>query len=74
MKEKSMDIWTELTEFFACGLMVLPLVLGFGMHSFEAFAVTLGLMQVAMIAVLSGAPTAPPESGDRDDDDEGPPH
>lgn len=62
-----MDIWTELTEFLLCGLMVLPLTLGFGMGSFEVFAVTLGLMQVALIAVLSGAPNRPDETDKRDE-------
>ena len=55
-----MDIWTKLTEFFACGLLVLPATLGFGLHSFDVFAATLGLMQVAMIIVMTGAPTVLP--------------
>lgn len=52
-----MDKWTKWTEFFACGLFVLPAMLGIGLDSFEAFAVTLGLMQIVLIAVTLGAPT-----------------
>lgn len=55
-----MDIWTKLTEFFACGLLVLPASLGLGLHSFDVFAATLALMQVAMIVVMTGAPTVDP--------------
>lgn len=52
-----MDTWTKLTEFFACGLLVLPAMLGYGLDSFEVFAVTLGLLQIVMITVTLGAPT-----------------
>ncbi|MBS1145026.1 MAG: hypothetical protein H6R14_2432 [Proteobacteria bacterium] len=52
-----MDRWTSLTEFFACGLFVLPAILGIGLDDFEVFAVTLGLMQLLLIAVTLGAPT-----------------
>jgi hypothetical protein len=69
-----MDIWTKLTEFFACGLLVLPSCLGLGLHSFDVFAATLALMQVAMIVVMTGAPSvapapdeAPKKSGQRRD-------
>ncbi|KXB32236.1 hypothetical protein AT959_04045 [Dechloromonas denitrificans] len=55
-----MDIWTKLTEFLACGLLVLPATLGFGLDSFEVFAISLGLMQLLLIGVTVGAPTAPP--------------
>ncbi|WP_153131356.1 hypothetical protein [Dechloromonas hortensis] len=55
-----MDIWTKLTEFLACGLLVLPATLGFGLDSFEVFAITLGLMQLLLIGVTVGAPSAPP--------------
>lgn len=52
-----MDGWSKWTEFLACGLFVLPAMLGFGLDSFEAFAVTLALLQVALITVALGAPT-----------------
>lgn len=52
-----MDTWTKWTEFFACGLFVLPAILGLGLDSFEVFAVSLGLMQILLIAVTLGAPT-----------------
>lgn len=52
-----MDIWSKWIEFLACGLFALPATLGIGLGSFEAFAVTLGLMQVLFIAVSMGAPT-----------------
>lgn len=57
-----MDIWTNLTEFLACGLLVLPATLGFGLNSFEVFAVTLGLMQLLLIGITVGAPSAPPSA------------
>ncbi len=56
-----MDTWTKWVEFFCCGLMVLPLVLGIGFDSFEVFAATLGLMQVALILVTLGSPAVDPE-------------
>ncbi|WP_153144820.1 hypothetical protein [Dechloromonas sp. H13] len=59
-----MDIWTKLTEFLACGLFVLPAMLGFGLDSFEVFAVTLGLMQILLIGVTVGAPTVMPTHHD----------
>ncbi|RIX46889.1 MAG: hypothetical protein D3M94_09295 [Rhodocyclales bacterium GT-UBC] len=52
-----MDTWTKLTEFLACGLLVLPVTLGVGFDSFEVFAVTLGVMQLLLIAVSIGSPT-----------------
>ena len=59
-----MDKWSKLTEFFACGLLVLPAMLGFCNDSFEVFAVTLALMQLLLIAVTLGAPSAPaPDEG-----------
>lgn len=51
-----MDRWSKWTEFFACGLFVLPAVLGFGLDSFDVFAVTLAVMQIALITVTLGAP------------------
>lgn len=57
-----MDTWSKWTEFFACGLFVLPATLGIGLDSFEAFGVTLGLMQIVLIAVTLGAPSAPQPS------------
>lgn len=59
-----MDTWTKLTEFLACGLFVLPAMLGFGLDSFEVFAVTLGLMQILLIGVTVGAPTVVPPPQD----------
>ena len=55
-----MDKWTSWTEFFACGLLVLPALLGIGLDNFEAFAITLGLMQIALIAATLGSPTVVP--------------
>ncbi|MBS1188391.1 MAG: hypothetical protein H6R10_183 [Rhodocyclaceae bacterium] len=52
-----MDTWTKWTEFLSCGLFALPPILGIGLDSFEAFAVTLGLMQILLIAVTMGAQT-----------------
>lgn len=52
-----MDTWTKWTEFFACGLFVLPAILGIGLDSLEVFAATLGLMQILLIAVALGSPT-----------------
>lgn len=54
-----MDIWTKWTEFLACGLLVLPVTLGVGLGSFEAFAITLGLMQILFITLSLGAPAVP---------------
>lgn len=54
-----MDTWTKWTEFLACGLFVLPAILGLGLGSFEVFAVTLGLMQILFIILSLGAPTVP---------------
>ncbi len=61
-----MDKWTRWTEFLACGIFVLPAVLGFGLDSFEAFAVTLGLMQIVFIFATLGAPavTLPTKADD----------
>lgn len=61
-----MDTWTKWTEFFSCGLFVLPVFLGIGLDSFVAFAVTLGLMQILLILVTIAAPTvaAPPKGED----------
>ena len=55
-----MDTWTKWTEFLACGLFVLPTMLGIGMDSFEVFGVSLGLMQILLIGVTVGAPTVSP--------------
>lgn len=64
-----MDIWTRLTEFFACGLLVLPATLGIGLDSFEVFAVTQGLMVLLLIMVSLGAPAvAPPGPNDESSD------
>ena len=61
-----MDRWTKLTEFFACGLAVLPATLGIGLDSFEVFGVTLALMQIVLIGVTIGAPSVPaPKSSER---------
>lgn len=60
-----MDTWTNLTEFLACGLLVLPAVLGVGLDSFEVFAITLGLMQLLLIAITAGAPTVMPSRDDK---------
>ncbi|NMG65604.1 hypothetical protein GPA19_11660 [Azoarcus indigens] len=54
-----MDRWSKITEFLACGVLVLPLVIGFGMRSFEAFALTLAPMLLMLITVTLGAPTVP---------------
>ena len=62
-----MDRWTKITEFFACGLFVLPAVLGLGLDSFEAFGVSLGIMQLLLIGVTIGAPAVPLPK-DKDDD------
>lgn len=61
-----MDRWNKLTEFFACGLAVLPATLGFGMGSFEVFGTTLALMLLLLIGVTLGAPAVakPAENGD----------
>lgn len=64
-----MDTWTKWTEFLACGLLVLPLTLGLGMDSFEAFALALGPMLLALIAFTVGAPSVQPPP-----DDKPPPH
>lgn len=50
-----MDNASKWTESFACGLAVLPVVIGVGTDSFDAFAITLGIMLVAFIAVTIGA-------------------
>lgn len=54
-----MDRWSKLTEFFACGLGVLPATLGIGLDSFEVFATSLALMLLLLIGVTLGAPTVP---------------
>ncbi len=57
-----MDTWTKWTEFFACGLLVLPLTLGLGLDSFDAFALALGPMLILLIGFTIGAPAVhPPE-------------
>lgn len=60
-----MDPWTKWTEFLACGLFVLPATLGVGLDSFEAFAVTLGLMQILFVMLSLGAPTVMPAKSDK---------
>jgi len=64
-----MDRWTKTTEFFACGLLVLPAILGIGLDSFEVFAITLAFMQLLLIGVTIGAPVVSASdkpSNDRD--------
>lgn len=51
--------WSKVTDFLAHGLLVLPLVLGFGMHSFDVFALTLAPMLLLLIGVTLGAPAVP---------------
>ncbi|WP_412480851.1 hypothetical protein [Azonexus sp. IMCC34839] len=51
-----MDTWSKWTEFFACGLLVLPGTLGVGLDSFEVFAVSLSLMLLMLIGFTAGAP------------------
>lgn len=60
-----MDTWTKWTEFLACGLLVLPLTLGLGMDSFDAFALALGPMLIALIAFTVGAPAVQPPPDDK---------
>lgn len=55
-----MDTWTKITEFFACGLAVLPATLGYGFDSFEVFAVTLAVMLLLLIGTTIGAPAVHP--------------
>lgn len=62
-----MDKWSKWTEFFACGLLVLPITLGVGMHSFEVFAVSLAPMLLLLIGVTLGAPAVPPPEDKSDD-------
>lgn len=64
-----MDHWSKLTEFFACGLAVLPATLGIGFDSFEVFATTLALMVLLLIGLTMSAPTVrPPTDTPRDRD------
>ncbi len=65
-----MDRWSQWTQFFACGLLVLPIVLGVGLASFEAFSIALAVMLLLLIGVTLGAPTVPAPS----DHDDAPPH
>jgi len=58
-QENIMDRWSKITEFFACGLLVLPTTLGIGLDSFEVFGITLGIMQLLLIGTTCGAPTVP---------------
>lgn len=58
-----MDRSTKLTEFFACGLAVLPATLGIGLDSFEVFSVALCLMLLLLIGSTMAAPTVMPEEG-----------
>ncbi len=51
-----MDTWSKWTEFFACGLLVLPGTLGIGLDSFEVFAISLSLMLLLLIGFTMGAP------------------
>lgn len=66
-----MNRWSKVTDFLAHGLLVLPLVLGFGLHSFDAFALTLAPMLLLLIGVTLGAPAVPApaekEDGKHDD-------
>lgn len=55
-----MDTWSKITEFFACGLLVLPATLGIGLDSLEIFVAVLGLMQILFIGVSLGAPAVEP--------------
>ncbi|MBL8446976.1 MAG: hypothetical protein JNJ44_06140 [Zoogloeaceae bacterium] len=59
-----MDTWTKWTEFFAAGLLVLPLTLGLGLDSFDAFALALGPMLVLLIVFTIGAPVSRPPEDD----------
>ncbi|MGE5491096.1 MAG: hypothetical protein ACM31P_07450 [Actinomycetota bacterium] len=61
-----MDTWTKWTEFLSCGLFVLPPFLGFGLDSFEVFAVTLGIMQILLIMVTIASPTVPAPEKERE--------
>lgn len=56
--------WSKVTDFLAHGLLVLPLVLGFGLHSFDAFALTLAPMLLLLIGVTLGAPATPAPAED----------
>ena len=69
-----MDTWSKWTEFFACGLLVLPGTLGIGFDSFEVFATCMGLMLLLLIAVTIGAPTVtfPAEADKQQDLSKGP--
>lgn len=51
-----MSRWSQITDFLAHGLLVLPLVLGFGLHSFVVFSLTLASMLLLLITVTLGAP------------------
>jgi len=64
-----MDRWSKITEFFACGLLVLPTTLGIGLDSFEVFGITLGIMQLLLIGATCGAPTVPMHENSADDSD-----
>ncbi|THF64399.1 hypothetical protein [Pseudothauera rhizosphaerae] len=63
--------WNKLIDFLAHGLLVLPLVFGFGLHSFDAYALTLAFMLLLLIGVTFGAPAVPApaekEKGEHDD-------
>jgi hypothetical protein len=66
-QENNMDNWSKVTEFFACGVLVLPATLGTGLDSFEVFATTLALMMLLLIGVTLGAPAVVP--GEVEDED-----
>ncbi|QDF96290.1 hypothetical protein CJ010_06940 [Azoarcus sp. DD4] len=56
--------WSKVTDFLAHGLLVLPLVLGFGLRSFDVFALTLAPMLLLLIGVTLGAPAVPAPAED----------
>lgn len=67
-----MDRWSKITEFLACGLLVLPIFLGLATGSFDVFALTLAPLLLALIGVTLGAPAVPAPSErkkDRPEDD-----
>ncbi|CAL93774.1 hypothetical protein [Azoarcus olearius] len=66
-----MTRWNRITDFLAHGTLVLPLVLGLGMRSFDTFALTLAPMLLLLIGVTLGAPAVvvPTEEDEGSDGD-----